>query len=206
MHVDFEHLAALEYFCADLPADLRRLHRKVLVGSLRFDLEGLDAALVDGLQHVLDCSLADGFHGALALHRRADGRYAEHLGDLMDDRLLVRVLPSARTKIRPSWRFTLTPSNFFKSFLIRSTSIRSKYGLFMPFRATSPHLTIKICSFFAIHTSIFSLIFYSASFALRIPAIPAKSALRLFLQSTLRGYRKLPSLRKRFTAAVDFVH
>ena len=64
--------------------------------------------------------------------------------------------------------------------------------------------------FFRIHTSIFSLIFYSASFALRIPAIPAKhalripakSALRFFLQSTLRGYRKLPSLRKRFTAAV----
>ena len=56
--------------------------------------------------------------------------------------------PSARTKIRPSCLLTLMPSNFFKSFLIRSTSIRSKYGLFMPFRATSPHLTIKICSFF----------------------------------------------------------
>lgn len=55
---------------------------------------------------------------------------------------------SARTKIRPSWRLTSTPSKSFTFFLILSTSIRSKYGLFIPFRATSPQRTIKIfCSF-----------------------------------------------------------
>ena len=89
MYIDFQHLAALEYFCAYQPADIRRLYRKVLVGSLRFHLERLDTALVDSLQHVLDCSLSDSFHRAFALHRRADGRYSEHLRDLLYYRLLV---------------------------------------------------------------------------------------------------------------------
>ena len=110
--------------------------------------------------------------------------------------------PSARTKIRPSCLLTLMPSNFFKSFLIRSTSIRSKYGLFMPFRATSPHLTIKICSFFvSIRQSSPLSSILQASLRASLPFLQSPLC-DFFLQSTLRGYRKLPSLRKRFTAAV----
>ena len=90
---------------------------------------------------------------------------------------------SARTKIRPSLLLTSTPRNDFRLLRMRSTSIRSKYGLFMPFKATSPQRTMRMfCSFMVILLSISSIV----------------------NERFQRDQRKLPSLRKRCTAALSF--
>ena len=65
---------------------------------------------------------------------------------------------------------------------MRSTSILSKYGLFIPFNATSPHLTIKMCSLFIYIPAFFYEII---TYAIGIPFL----------------YLKLPSFLNLFTAA-----
>lgn len=192
MHVHLEHLAADEHLGADDASDFRRFDRKILVRALGLDLERMNAALRDQPVHVRDSLRTDGFQFRRRLDRFADGSNTEHLGDLLDDRLNIQCL------VRPDkgQSFTSSDIDAAERFQIIADAVYQhslKIWFIIPFKATSPQRTMRMfCSFMVI-----LLLIPNRNIAIY------DDSLFLFAKP-LQDQRKLPSLRKRCTAALTF--
>ena len=102
MNIHRQDLTALQNSGTDHAANFRRLDGELLVRTLGIHLKGLDPTLFNDVHHVFHSRIPDLIHNLLRtaffdvdFHSRADGSYAEDLGDCLQSHLFFQFQRSA---------------------------------------------------------------------------------------------------------------